>query len=403
MNLLPIGVHFGPHIKLNDLTALDIINRVYGGKPGVALVMEGSTWIADAMPKGSLVVQRLHWVFEDVRLDGITEKQCYDYGREKALFIVGAGPGAHFPGVTHFMGTCESKLDEVMDGRRLGAFDAGCTDVFLAAGFGYCGLNSSMGKPESTSAPTRKPVIEAYFLSLSQWSENWEWVLKTGYNQLALHNGLPILIIGYHMYQTPGVDSQYLSLRPWAFWKPDLWNLGLIMPPILGTEAGVDKVGVGGYRKVFPAAASENYGGWISVWPSHHKEAIGGCFYGVLMGESNTESWHDRGFDFEEDEIVVQAMATANRNFVPPATNGFGSKMDDLWRPVQQRIWNTPAFKKMWLKNQDIGSVVSVEFDYGGYRLQQYEYAWIWAKIGDWGNCHVARTRDEMPPLVLSG
>lgn len=395
MKLLPIGVHFGPHIKLNDSTALDVINRVYDGKPGVALVMEGSTWIAEAMPKGSLVVQRLHWLFEKVNLSELTEAQCYDLGVSLAKQII---PG-NYPCVTHFMGCCEPQLDTIMDGRRLGAFEAGFADTLLGAAYGFCGLNSSMGKPESTSTPSQRPVIEAYALSFDQWSESIHLRPLDYKAMLVVKDALiPALIWGYHMYQDPNISNIYLGLRPWVFWEKDLKAIGLVMPPILGTEAGIDCGGKGGYRLVFGANASLIYPEYIKAWPLVFSKAIGGCFFGVMMGDDKDGiSWYDKGFDFEEDLKVIQAMRDTNLASSP---NDFNDKMDKLWLDVQVGLWKIPAFKKTWLANfGKLGYISEPEFDVGDYRFQRCDTGYIWAKIGDWGNCHVATCREEMPPL----
>lgn len=381
MKLLPIGIHFGPHIKLNDLEALDIINKIYQGKPGVALVMEGSTWIAGALPHGSLVVQRLNWLFSRMDLQFCTEKECYELGKQKAQVALRA---VQPPRITHFMGICEPKLEEVMDGRRLGAFDAGLADVFIDGGYSFCGLNSCMGKPESTSAPTRRPVIEAYALSFNQWSQRCDLFASRQQN----------LIWGYHAYGSPGISSKWLESRPWEFWEGDLKAVGIVMPPILATEAGIDMVGVGGYRRVWVNKPSEKYADYIKKWPSF--QGIGGCFFGVLMGDSGSGgSWKERGFDFEEDEIVVSAMAGANNT----QDKNFESIIDALWEPVQRRIWATTTFEKLWLSNPGLGSRLGHEFDIENYRFQMCELGFICSKIGDWANARVVTERGDMPPF----
>lgn len=375
-----IGVHFGPHIPVNDLGILNIINRVYQGKPGIALVMEGSDWIANAMPLGSITIQRINHLFEHISLtytaegDEMTEQDCYDFGYYMAGVIMAVYPNCQ---ATHFMGICEPQFDSIMDGRRLGAFDAGLADGFIALGYGYCALNVSMGKGESRSTPSSRPVIEAYAQSLNQWS-----------SKLNLHDNIPTqkLIWGYHMYDDGVEGLDYLEHRPWAFWQQDLESIGIVMPKIVGTEAGMDPPDM------------DKLLSYIRRFGSFNPDALGCCIYGIRMGEKWTR------FDYEGNEQVIQAMENANKEGgeMLDSTMDFKTKMDSLWQRAQQRIWTAPMFYKMWVRHRDVlGEKIGGEFDAHGYRFQECEFGYIYALIDDWANTYVALYRESMPgPLV---
>ena len=289
------------------------------------------------------------------------EESCYSLGQIYADAMFARHPKRLWAR----MGPNEQHPADAATARRWGAFEGGVASVVWAHGEAYIAGNWSVGTPEAA-------IFCAWLQAFVLWAKpgNREW------------------LVGYHGYTDGATDAYWLEQRPWTIWKPCLEARGMRLPRMIMTEAGFDAGPVenNGYRD---RIGSEAYARYLAALPALVPECEAFCIY--LCGTIDPAKW--ASFDIAGDEVVLAAVADANRKESPMAWD-----RERVWNAYANQLAQVPAFEKYRASHPELGDWIDdAEYDRGGLRLRGAAGGLVFARIGDWGNVRHATKVEALP------